>query len=46
MVPLSGVVYVLVDDALELLLLMVHVIYPEADVSYSLAELMIASSRE
>jgi hypothetical protein len=29
-----------------LLLLMVHVVDPEADVSYYLAELMIASSRE
>jgi hypothetical protein len=40
------VVYVLVNGALEFLLLMFYVIHPKADVAYSLAKLIIALSRE
>jgi hypothetical protein len=46
-VELSGhVVYVLVNSALEFLLLMFYVVHPKADVAYSLAEFIITSSRE
>jgi hypothetical protein len=41
---LRRVVYVLVNDALEFLLLMFDVVHPKADFAYSLAELIIASS--